>query len=1419
MKVSCPSCASTLNIDDKKIPASGARIKCPTCQTVFPVKPAPAASAGATVAVPLPGAAAPTSINAPIPLPGVSAPRPQSQTWEDAPTRAVPVTAALTGGGWEEAATSVGTIPGARSVAAPPSNARPSRGNANAVVPLPGISAAPARSTASPDAATRVSDLPVPPAAIPPPPLPSSRGAVPLPGAAAPPRSTGSSIPLPGAAAPASRPSQAPTSLVVPLPGNSSRESSSSYTDSIPLPGQSATIAMPAHDSDLDFEISSPSNASGAVPLPGSALSGSAQTAAMPPLGGEYEFGSEEPAPAPADDGFSFPPPPDAAPSFDFAEPPPPEPQAVSGGFSFDDPPPAEAPAPAPSFDFAEPPPPSDATGSFDYNPPAPASVTGAGDFSFDAPPPPAPAAAPGAFDFGPPPPARNAPANADLSFDFNAPPAQAAAPSAFGPDVGFGEVDLGGGGNQASDLEFDPSASAKRGGDDLEADLSAPLHSSPGPTGPADGLEMLSFIDDTAKEAGTKADGPMSVRRFHVKRRSGKVFGPFEEAVVIKMLEDGQLLGNEEVSLDTENWQPVGSEPTFQAVIAKLMEAPSRSSTQQNMMPVDDKKGPSMERLKQLYEGRMAAVAVVQGKEPVPFKKRLPYIAAGLAVALVLGTGITLGVATPYGFFGLKVLFPAKVRADTREFGYLQSARKGFLTDTWKSYKAAKESAAQALAIKEFPEARAVWAQAVFYLSRKYDKAEAGELDLARSELVNIKLLGEKDPEVLKTMASDALTRKQADEALGHIADALARDSSDPESLFLRAEAFLQKKQVAQAKTDYETILKKDPKSAKALHALALIHKSQNAFDEAAKSFGEALVADPTHTSSSVELAEIEIVNRHDVAKGTPLLETALGDAQKSNLSTSEMGKALALKAETLVVGGKMTDAVPLFEEALKADPNNPFTQARLGRVYLDMHDPDKAVKLFQKAVAQVPESLDYSEGYLLALIAVGRMDEATKVVQQATTRFPDNAMLSYLSARVSDALDNSKDAEEAYKRAIARATAANTTIPDAYLYLARLYTRFRRFAEAEPQLEAGLEKSPDSVGLHVGMGELAFFKRDLDRAEKEFKRAIELEATMPEANLGLSQVSLERGKFDLAEAQVEKALETNARISGGKLQQGIVLWKLGRYDESIAVLSKARVDEPKNAQITVTLGAVAFEKGDLDSALKYLNSALVSEPGHPDGNFYMARVQNAQRNHTQAIEAMKRALDFNAKNPLYHYWMGRFLNDAKKTDDAIGEWKQALELEPAYADALESMGKVYFDRNDFKRAVKNFEEVLKVDPSRIAVRAAIGDAQMKLEDWDGAIASYNRALEADPELKNAHYQVGQAYEEKKLPKKAIEAYLKAATIDEKNADAWLKLGWLYKGLNKKKDEKTAFLKYLEIRPNADDKKQIEDELEFLKQ
>jgi hypothetical protein len=106
---------------------------------------------------------------------------------------------------------------------------------------------------------------------------------------------------------------------------------------------------------------------------------------------------------------------------------------------------------------------------------------------------------------------------------------------------------------------------------EDLEADLSKPL---PSPARPAeDGLEVLGFLDEAAKEIKPRTG---RVTRYHVRRRSGKVFGPFEPGVIVKMLEDGQLLGSEEVSTDGDAWSGMAAVPTFSQAMQRLVSAPS---------------------------------------------------------------------------------------------------------------------------------------------------------------------------------------------------------------------------------------------------------------------------------------------------------------------------------------------------------------------------------------------------------------------------------------------------------------------------------------------------------------------------------------------------------------------------------------------------------------------------------------------------------------------------------------------------------------------------------------------------------------------------------------------------------------------------------------------------------------------------
>jgi predicted Zn finger-like uncharacterized protein len=59
---------------------------------------------------------------------------------------------------------------------------------------------------------------------------------------------------------------------------------------------------------------------------------------------------------------------------------------------------------------------------------------------------------------------------------------------------------------------------------------------------------------------------------RYHVRRRTGRTFGPFLETAIVSMLEQGKLDGDEDLSFDGKSWQPLADFPA----LARFYKAPA---------------------------------------------------------------------------------------------------------------------------------------------------------------------------------------------------------------------------------------------------------------------------------------------------------------------------------------------------------------------------------------------------------------------------------------------------------------------------------------------------------------------------------------------------------------------------------------------------------------------------------------------------------------------------------------------------------------------------------------------------------------------------------------------------------------------------------------------------------------------------
>src|SRR5437016_6234946 len=82
-----------------------------------------------------------------------------------------------------------------------------------------------------------------------------------------------------------------------------------------------------------------------------------------------------------------------------------------------------------------------------------------------------------------------------------------------------------------------------------------------------------------------------------------------------------------------------------------------------------------------------------------------------------------------------------------------------------------------------------------------------------------------------------------------------------------------------------------------------------------------------------------------------------------KSDSDSKITGDAslLYMQGRQRVMDGKLEEALPLLEKALKADPENSFLNYQLGEIYLRLGNYDRSETLTKKAVEKEPSNVEY--------------------------------------------------------------------------------------------------------------------------------------------------------------------------------------------------------------------------------------------------------------------------------------------------------------------------------------------------------------------------------------------------------------------------------------------------------------------------
>lgn len=190
----------------------------------------------------------------------------------------------------------------------------------------------------------------------------------------------------------------------------------------------------------------------------------------------------------------------------------------------------------------------------------------------------------------------------------------------------------------------------------------------------------------------------------------------------------------------------------------------------------------------------------------------------------------------------------------------------------------------------------------------------------------------------------------------------------------------------------------------------------------------------------------------------------------------------------------------------------------------------------------------------------------------------------------------------------------------PDAYQAFLRgreLYRRFddEWFDSAAEYLQKAIELDPSYAPPYATLAEIystdmRYSYQDLNqRASSAAAHALELDDTLAEAHAAQAYVNLRfRWDWPGAEREIKRALELNPNSSESLQMYGYYLTLMGRFDEAIASYRKALDVDPLNFLPNERLGFALSKAGRYDEAIAHLRELARLEPHMFMGHYSLA-------------------------------------------------------------------------------------------------------------------------------------------------------------------------------------------------------------------
>lgn len=152
------------------------------------------------------------------------------------------------------------------------------------------------------------------------------------------------------------------------------------------------------------------------------------------------------------------------------------------------------------------------------------------------------------------------------------------------------------------------------------------------------------------------------------------------------------------------------------------------------------------------------------------------------------------------------------------------------------------------------------------------------------------------------------------------------------------------------------------------------------------------------------------------------------------------------------------------------------------------------------------------------------------------------------------------------------------------------------------------------------------------MPKARYAAKKALEIDDNLCEAHISLGVVKLKyEWNWQEAEREFKRAIEINPDNASAHFWYASLLLVLGRSTEAIAESEKAKEIDPFSPLIIMNLGRTFYRVRDYDRAIEYLKKALAENPKNSGASYVLGYAYLQKAMYAEAIEIFEKIAETN--------------------------------------------------------------------------------------------------------------------------------------------------------------------------------------------